>query len=156
MKKISLLFLLAILTLFVSSVSAQEGMLETVSLPKIQDSVPAQFSVIVTANGKLIVKPGEVFTEGDDADVLPYLISNPKPISYPKWAVTQNWQGKIVIAVEVLTDGSVGLYQVMRSTGYQMLDEAAVQAVQSWKFHPALKEGQPIRTCIQIPVIFQL
>ncbi|MBI4000078.1 MAG: energy transducer TonB [Candidatus Omnitrophica bacterium] len=161
MKKISLLFLLAILVFSATSVSAQEGVLvENTSLLKTQDgSLPDSFSVVVTSSGKLVVKPGQVFTEGNEAPgtVLPSLVSDPKPISYPRWAIDQGWQGKIVIALEILADGSVGLYQVMHSTGYQILDEAATQAVQSWKFHPAVKkDGQPFRTCIQVPITFQL
>lgn len=158
MKKIYLL-LLIISVLFVSTVFAQEAMLETVSLPNIQNSVPAQFSVTVTGNGQLVIQPGEVFTEGKEETgaILPYLISDPTPISYPKEAFVQGWEGKAVIAAEILIDGSVGLYQIMQTSGYEILDETAVQAIKSWKFHPAVnKDGQSFRECIQIPITFQL
>ncbi len=122
-------------------------------------SSPAgSFGVIVTKDSKLITKPGPVFTEGGDYEgmLLPYLVSDPKLISYPRWAIHNGWHGECAIAIEVLTNGSVGRYKVTRSTGYQMLDEEAVKAVKSWKFHPAVKDGKAMVTCIQVPITFQL
>ena len=163
MKKISFsaLTVLLIFVSFVFSVSAREtALVENILSPKLQGhSSPDSFGVVVTGNGKLIVKPGQVFTTGEEepGTILPFLISNPKPIPYPSQALTQGWQGKIVIAIEISVDGSIGLYQVMQSTGRQVLDDAATEAVQSWKFHSAVKaNGEPIRTCIQIPITFQL
>ena len=115
-------------------------------------------SLVVTGDGRLVVKPGPVFTEGGHYEgmILPYLISNPKPIVYPRWAVRQGWQGKLSIALEILANGSVGRTKVMQSTGHRMLDQAGEQAVHGWKFSPAVKNGRPVVTCIQIPIIFQL
>lgn len=116
------------------------------------------FSVTVTSQGKLVATPGEVFTEGGDYTgiTLPYLISDPVPITYPHWAVRQGWQGKFVIAIEVLTDGTVGRYSVAQSTGHEMLDEVAIKAVKTWKFHPAMEGGVAVVTCVEIPIFFNL
>ncbi len=116
------------------------------------------FRAVVTGDGKLILKPGTVFTEGGNyaGMQLPYLISHPKPINYPRWAIRQGWQGDFNIAIEVLKTGKVGRYKVMKSTGHTVLDQAATEAVQSWTFYPAVKNGQFVVTCIQIPVRFQL
>ena len=116
------------------------------------------FEMIVKGDGKLTIKPGPVFTEGVEAEgvSLPYLISGHKTIRYPRWAVRQGWQGKLVLAIEVKPDGTVGRYSVMRSTGHRLLDESGTKAVLDWKFQPALQNGKPILTCVQIPVVFQL
>jgi len=116
------------------------------------------FRVIATGNGKIISHPGPVFTEGGDYTgmELPYLLSDPKPILYPRWAIRQEWQGDFTIAIEILETGDVGRYKVMQSTGHEVLDEAATQAIQSWKFNPAMKDGKAIVTCVQIPVRFEL
>ena len=119
-------------------------------------NLPGAFAV-VSNEDTMKVNPGQVFTEGDDSGITyPYLISDPKPIIYPSWAVRQGWKGEFLIAMEVLADGSIGKYFVMKSTGYKVLDEAATKAVLSWKFHPAMKNGQPIRECFQIPIRFEL
>lgn len=116
------------------------------------------FSLTVFSSGRLDVKPGPVFTEGGDYSgmVLPYLVSEPRPIRYPRWAVRQGWEGNLEIAIEILKDGSVDRFKVMKSTGHKMLDAAAVKAVRTWRFRPAMKDGQAVVTCVQIPVFFQL
>ena len=116
------------------------------------------FGFIVKEGGQLIAKPGAVFTQGGNYSgmELPFLLSNPKPISYPRWAVKQGWQGQFIIALEILPNGNVGRYKVMQSTGHRMLDDAATKAIQTWKFHPAMKSGKATVTCIEIPVTFQL
>ena len=48
------------------------------------------FRAIVTGDGQLVLKPDAVFSEGDHAGMeLPYLLSHPKPIHYPRWALRQ-------------------------------------------------------------------
>jgi TonB family protein len=123
-----------------------------------QSPVVKDFYAVVTGNDQLVLKPGPVFTEGGHYEgmQLPYLLSTPKAIQYPRWALRQGWEGELSIAVEILKDGSVGRTKVMKSTGHKMLDEAAVKAVHSWKFHAAVKDGQIVLTCIQIPVRFQI
>jgi len=157
-KKFSFLLVLITLTILTAQGYAAEGVIaEPASALNIQDASAASFSIVVTGSDKLIIKPGAIFTEGDEPGTeMPFLLDNPKPISYPRWAMDNGWQGKLVIAIEIREDGSVGLYQIMHSTGYKALDEAATEAVQNWKFHPAIKDGKPTRICIQIPIQFQL
>lgn len=114
------------------------------------------FQAVITESGDLVLKPGPVFTEGGDYEgmQLPYLKSYSKMISYPRWALRQGWQGDFSIAVEILKNGKVGRYSVTHSTGHKVLDKAATEAVRTWRFHPAMKDGQAIVTCIQIPVRF--
>ncbi len=148
------------MTVSVPTLLAAESLpIENAAMPKAREnSSTIPFSVTIGANDKLTVKPGQVFTEGGDyrGMILPYLISQPKPISYPRWAIRQGWQGRFVIAIEIRTDGTVGRYKVMKSTGRRILDKVATDAVRSWKFQPAVKNGKIVVTCIEIPVIFEL
>ncbi len=155
-KKIQFLFLLMALTATTQAYAAEGVVAEPASALNIQDASASTFRIVVTASQKLIIKPGAVFTEGNEPGTeMPFLLDNPKPISYPSWAVAEGLQGELTIAIEIKEDGSVGLYQVMQSTGFKILDESAVEAVQNWKFHPAVKDGKPTRICIQIPIRFQ-
>ena len=137
--------------------AAEEMALKPAPLASEQASNP--FSMTVTGSGKMIPKPGPVSTGGahyaEDVQ-LPYLISAPKPIQYPRWAMRQGWQGRLEIALEILADGSVGRFSVMKSTGYRLLDEAATEAVRTWRFAPATQDGRFVLTCIEIPVSFQI
>lgn len=160
MKKFTLPIVLILLTsLIPDSHAAERIAAEIVSGPAEKGAAPSDaFSMMVTGDGKLIAKPGRVFTDGGDyrGISLPYLLSSPRPIVYPRWAIRQGWQGKLLLAIEIRTDGSVGRYNVLRSTGYRILDEEATRAVRSWKFYPAMKNGKPTLTCIEIPIVFHL
>lgn len=117
---------------------------------------PYEFSV---APGKWSqARAGKFFTrEGYRPDfVFPALKEKPVPIRYPRWAVREGWEGTLVIAVEILKTGEVGRWKVMESTGYSLLDEAALTAIRKWRFHPAREQGVPIVSCIQVPVHFEI
>lgn len=50
-------------------------------------------------------------------------------MNYPEDARRRNLEGDLVLSVDVLTDGSIERVQVLRSSGYDLLDEAAVRIV---------------------------
>lgn len=50
-------------------------------------------------------------------------------LNYPENARRQNLAGALVLSVDVLEDGSVGRIRVLRSSGHDVLDEAAVRIV---------------------------
>ncbi len=131
---------------------------ETVAVPKMADKDQPLMDITVMPGGQVIGKPGALFTQGGHYEnmELPYLLSNPEPIIYPRWAVRQGWEGQINIAIEIMPNGSVGRTKIMQSTGYRMLDDAAHKAVKSWHFHPATENGVAVVTCIQIPILFEL
>jgi len=87
----------------------------------------------------------------------------PQPIrrvnpDYPTFARRSGIQGQVILEVEVLSDGSVGAVEVVRSlmAGPGGLDEAAIRAVRQWEFTPAKAHGQPIAVWARIPIDFQL
>jgi len=50
-------------------------------------------------------------------------------MNYPERARRRNLDGSLVLSVDVLPDGSIERVQVLRSSGYELLDEAAVRIV---------------------------
>ena len=52
-------------------------------------------------------------------------------------------------------DGHPHNIQVQRSLGMG-LDEKAIEAVRTWKFEPARKDGQPVAVQIYVEVNFRL
>ena len=48
---------------------------------------------------------------------------------YPKAAIRRDWQGKLLVSFNVLEDGSIENISVTESSGYKILDDAAVNAV---------------------------
>lgn len=62
-------------------------------------------------------------------------------VNYPERARRENLAGGLVLSVDVLEDGSVGRIRVLRSSGHDVLDEAAVRIVRlSAPFAPLPEE----------------
>ncbi|PYR18227.1 MAG: hypothetical protein DMF98_25935 [Acidobacteria bacterium] len=63
-------------------------------------------------------------------------------------------QGRVVLRILVQSDGSAGQVNVVESSGFRVLDEAAVNAAVKWRFAPASRDGQPIDAWAVISVRF--
>ena len=62
-------------------------------------------------------------------------------LNYPEQARRMNLEGSLVLSVDVLADGSVDQIRVLRSSGHDLLDEAAVRIVRlSSPFSPLPEE----------------
>lgn len=71
------------------------------------------------------------------SEILPPQILRRVEPAYPEQARLQGWEGKVTVRVEVLTDGIPGDITVKKSSGYPLLDDAAILAIKSWQFIPA-------------------
>ena len=61
-----------------------------------------------------------------------------------------------MLQVEILPDGKAGVVSVHRTSGHAILDDAALRAVQRWRFSPAMDGNFPIKTVVHLPVKFDL
>ncbi len=86
---------------------------------------------------------------------LPLYRENPPP-GYPAIARLRGYQGVVLVEAEILPDGQVGQVNLRKSSGYAILDRAALSAVKSWKFEPARKSGIPYTTRAELPIKFVL
>jgi TonB family protein len=96
---------------------------------------------------------GGVFRVGGGVSA-PRAIYDPDP-EYSAQARDAKYQGIVVLWVIVGPDGRPRDIRVQRSLGMG-LDEKAVEAVQKWKFTPAMKDGQPVAVQLNIEVSFRL
>lgn len=85
--------------------------------------------------------------------VEPTLIHKIAP-GYPMQARSERISGKVVLSATIGADGSVGEISVV--SGSPILAEAARQAVQKWKYKPAMLNGSPIVIQKQIMFLFTL
>lgn len=74
---------------------------------------------------------------------------------YSEEARKAKYQGTVVLWVIVGADGRPHDIRIQRSVGMG-LDEKAVEAVRSWRFEPARKDGQPVAVQVNIEVNFRL
>jgi len=78
------------------------------------------------------------------------------PPAYPQAARQKGYEGLVLISVEILENGSPGQLLLKKSSGYEILDQAALSAVRKWKFFPAIKNSVRIRTWGNVPIRFVL
>ncbi len=57
----------------------------------------------------------------------------PRP-EYPLAARQRHWTGAGLFACNIRPEGTVTSVDVLRSTGHQMLDQAAITALRQWRF----------------------
>jgi protein TonB len=82
-------------------------------------------------------------------------VGNAKP-DYPLYAKALGEEGKVSLMVLVLPNGLVGGVEIVKSSGYPRLDEAARHALFAWHFHPALANGVPVASRFTYFVDYQL
>ncbi len=68
----------------------------------------------------------------------------------------QNIQGVVTLRVEVLPDGTGGQVLLHESSGSELLDDAAITTVRTWRFQPATENGKPVRQWVNVPITFRL
>lgn len=78
------------------------------------------------------------------------------PPGYPPLSAELGEQGVAVLRMEIGADGLVTSVQVVQSSGYRRLDEAARTAVARWRFTPAMRNGEPVGSAQDLPVHFRL
>jgi TonB family protein len=94
-----------------------------------------------------VEKPGRGVTP-------PRLTYSPEP-EFSETARAAGYQGVCVLTLIVGADGMPRNIQVKNPIGMG-LDEKAVEAVRSWRFSPALKDGKPVAVQIAVEVDFHL
>ncbi len=80
---------------------------------------------------------------------------SPRP-PYPRQAQRLGWQGDVVCRITVGVDGRVLRATVVRSSGRELLDDAAQEGVLAWRFQPALVDGEPVQRDVLMRVAFQM
>jgi len=90
-----------------------------------------------------------------EVEAVPLYKTNPPP-QYPRVAVKRGYQGTAELMVLVNANGSVDDVWLFESSGYSILDEAALQSVKHWSFTPGKKGDQAIEMWVRVPVHFQL
>ena len=98
-------------------------------------------------------KPAEPVTLSGD---LSLACPTRTPPAYPALSRRMGEEGKVVLRVELETDGRVDTVQVTSSSGYKRLDEAALAAVRTWRCNSPMRDGQPVRAVALQPFQFNL
>ena len=87
-------------------------------------------------------------------DVKPKVLSRP-PLEYPAEAAKDGIKGYVVINMLIAKDGSVELAKILESQPADIFDNAALNAVRSWRFSPAKYKQKPVKMWAKQKIRFQ-
>jgi len=82
-------------------------------------------------------------------------LHNPAP-TYPQAARRRGEEGRVVLRVHVLGDGSADAVEIAESSGHARLDAAARDTVRAWRFVPARRGDVALDSWLRVPVVFRL
>jgi protein TonB len=67
-----------------------------------------------------------------------------KPPRYPMESRRKKEQGTVLLRLLIGTDGRIAQISIAQSSGYERLDQAALQAIRNWRWQPMIRDGQAI------------
>ena len=91
---------------------------------------------------------------GNEPKTPPDFSRNPPP-QYPAIAIQRGWEGEVWLRLKISRTGKVVNVGVVKSSGYAVLDAAAVNAVKRWRAKPAQQGGRDVDTTEILPVRFR-
>ncbi|OCH49372.1 energy transducer TonB [Aliivibrio fischeri] len=86
----------------------------------------------------------------------PSFLTRPNAPRYPRIAQRKGIEGTALYEIWLNENGKQIKQELITSSGAQVLDEAALNAIRDWQFSPQMINGQAIAHRVQIPVRFSL
>jgi protein TonB len=87
----------------------------------------------------------------------PPLFKTPRPpLNYPNKARKRGYQGISLVMISLDTSGIIETVVLVKSSGYKILDKAALKNVAKWQFHPVKHNGQLVKAQFEVPINFAL
>lgn len=133
-------------------------------IPKIVEQTPTPSPAPIVDNPQVVDSPAPAAPQAAAPVVAEKItapsagadyLNNPPPV-YPEIAMERGWEGKVLMKVHVLPDGHPDTVSVIKSSGQQVLDDAAVKTVHKWSFVPAKRGDTPIAGWVTVPITFKL
>ena len=90
-----------------------------------------------------------------EVEVKPKPIYIPQP-EYPYAAQVLGIEGTVITRLLVDIDSTIALVELSQSSGYSILDNAAIEAAWLALFEPGMSDGEPVRVWVSIPFCFSL
>jgi TonB family protein len=94
-------------------------------------------------------------SSGAEVESKPDYLKNPAPV-YPKGSLRLRQEGLVVLAVQVSRQGHPIQIEIKKSSGYPLLDQAALKALKAWVFMPARIGSLQITSLVEVPIWFKL
>jgi protein TonB len=122
------------------------------------DSEPLVAAAQAVSSASAAMSPGAAAqspTEPGSVVRGPRLLHAPAP-EYPRSSRRRGEEGDVVCRIAVAADGGVESVALERSSGFPLLDSAALRALAAWRFEPAQRDGRPVAGALLHRVVFEL
>ena len=132
------------------------------------DEIPEDETIEITDLDltELPPPPPPPATDDDAASIFVPYDDPPQPIGgfaaiqrnlkYPEIARKAGVEGRVTVHVQIDEKGKVCKTKILQSLGNNGCDEAAVTAIKSVKWKPAMQRDRPVKVWVAIPVVFKL
>ncbi|MDQ7064888.1 MAG: energy transducer TonB [candidate division KSB1 bacterium] len=118
---------------------------------------PQSGNPVTPEHQKVVLGKGEVFVAYDEPPTpIGGFEAIHKNLRYPASARAAGLQGRVILNVLINKNGEVEMVKVLKSTGHEEMDQAAIEAVKKTAWSPARQKGSPVKVWVGIPVIFKL
>ena len=114
----------------------------------IHSKVPAAKKIVTLTNKKTASQQHTIITN-------PTYRKWKKPV-YPRRSIVKNQQGRVLVDARIDEQGRVIDLKIHQSSGYALLDRAAVKSVKKWIFEPVQHYGGTADATVRVPVNFVL
>jgi protein TonB len=84
-----------------------------------------------------------------------FRVTPPAP-PYPRRALSQHQEGVALLRALIDEQGSAREIRLHATSGYPLLDKAALEAVGEWQFMPETVNGRPVAVWVEVPVRFKI
>lgn len=181
MKKLIVLLLFSAIIVFSDQVAVTSNDVEIIlhndgswMVSEIPDDVEFPISpFVITEDSQLVllregrweyISPDDTIGASYQTIIVPvvpyYLLTDKKPnvrfIPSPKYPEAKSTEGMTVVKVLIDTDGTIMDVDILKSSDYIDLDQAAIEAAWQARFSPAIQDGKPVRVWVSIPFTFKL
>lgn len=139
-------------------VEATQPVVEATTEPVIEDVVLEESVEMATPVVAATDKAAEVVQVEEKIEPPKFGVSylnNPAP-AYPRFSRRKGEEGRVLLKVLVTAKGAPEQVEVENSSGHKRLDEAAIKAVQNWRFVSARKGAEALSAYVLVPVKFSL
>ena len=125
-------------------------------LPQEQSSQqPEQSSHEVKNGSSQRAEPSSSEGSSTSTQTAPKLVKSPKP-RYPSESIRHRQEGRVVVNLEVLENGSVGQATLVQSSGFTALDHSALEAIKNWQYANADGTEPLVRQWLRVSIVFEL
>jgi protein TonB len=131
--------------------------------PSLGSAAPAGEEVPETTSFRESASPATASLGEGGQGAKPALVSEATPLyrrnpvpEYPLAARKRGFQGTVVLEVHVDRQGRVADLRLSASSGYSVLDQAAMASVKTWLFDPGTRGGEKADMWVKVPVRFKL